>query len=303
MARPECLFDHGDELGEGPVWDARQQTLLWVDILAGRLLRAAPQPAAPVEILGFGRPLGCAVPHVDGSTWLALSDGVWRLAAGAAQPTPIAQPPQAVHGPQHRFNDGKCDALGRFWLGTTLLDEAPGGGRLYRLDLDGQLQQVLDGITVSNGLGWSPDNRTFYYIDSPTRRVRAFDFDLASGQLGRGRTLIDFGEQPGVPDGLAVDSEGALWIAHWDGYRLSRWSADGELLAWVELPVARVTSCAFYGERLEQLLITTARVGLDESARQAQPLAGRSFRLDPGVTGLAVSACRVRVPQHLQESA
>lgn len=297
MAQPECLFDHHDELGEGPVWDARQRALLWVDILAGRLLRAAPHQSAEVDVLGFGRPLGCAVPHVDGSIWLALSDGIWRLAAGTSQPVRITTPPQAVHGPQHRFNDGKCDALGRFWLGTTLLDETPGGGRLYCLDLDGRLHQVLDGVTVSNGLGWSPDNRTFYYIDSPTRRVQAFDFDLSSGQLGRTRTLIDFGDQPGVPDGLAVDSQGALWIAHWDGARLSRWDAQGHLLDWLDFPVARVTSCAFYGERLEQLLVTTACVGLDDRARLAQPLAGRTFHLDPGVPGLAISACRVRVPE------
>jgi sugar lactone lactonase YvrE len=191
-----------------------------------------------------------------------------------------------------RMNDGACDRAGRFYGGTMAFDEREGAGALYRLDLDGTVTTVRDDLTVSNGLAWSPDERTAYLADSGPGVVWAFDYDPGNGAFSRQRILLDFSgpagaDTDGVADGLTVDDEGCLWTALWGGGEVRRWSPDGELLAVIELPVPQVSSCAFAGPLRDLLVISTSAEGLDAAERAAQPDAGRLFTARPEVTGPA----------------
>jgi sugar lactone lactonase YvrE len=174
-------------------------------------------------------------------------------------------------------------------------DQRPGAGALYRLDLDGTITTVLDGLTISNGLAWSPDDRTVYLADSGPGLLYAFDYDLGSGAFSHQRVLVDFTDQAGVADGLTVDDDGCIWTALWGGGQVRRWSPEGELLAIVELPVPQVSSCAFAGAAGDLLVISTSAQGLDEEARRAQPDAGKLFTARPGATGAAAFPYRGRL--------
>jgi sugar lactone lactonase YvrE len=193
------------------------------------------------------------------------------------------------------MNDGGCDRQGRFFAGTMAFDQRPGAGALYRLDLDGTVTTVLDGLTVSNGLGWAPDDRTVYLADSGPGLVWEFDYDLGSGAFSRRRVLLDFGDQDGVADGLTVDDEGCVWTAVWGGGQVRRWSPDGDLMAVIDLPVPQVSSCAFAGPARDVLVISTSAEGLDAEQRTARPDAGRLFTARPGVTGPAAYPYRGRL--------
>jgi sugar lactone lactonase YvrE len=185
------------------------------------------------------------------------------------------------------MNEGGADPVGNFWCGSMAYDEHEGGGALYRLAPDLTARKVLDGVTISNGLGFSPDGTRAYYVDTPTRRVDAFDH--ADGALTGRRTAFPIADGPGSPDGLTVDAEGCVWVALFDGAAVHRYSPDGALLAAVPLPVAQVTACTFGGPDLDRLYVTTSREGLDGDALAAQPLAGALFCVDlPGVRGLPV---------------
>jgi sugar lactone lactonase YvrE len=275
------------EHGEGPIWDAAAQELVWVDITAGlvRRGRIAGDDVLDVAEHRGGDTVGFAVPAAAGGWLLGAGAGITRLTAdGEAQVLIELTGEGGSKQSGTRMNDGACDRAGRFFGGTMAFDERPGAGTLYRLDLDGSVAVVLDGLTVSNGLGWSPDDRTMYLSDSGTKTVWAFDYDLDSGSFGRRRVLLDFSaDDDGVADGLTVDDEGCLWTALWGGGQVRRYSPAGELLAVVDVPgVQNTTSCAFAGDLL---VISTSRHGLDDDARAAQPDAGRLFTVRPGVGG------------------
>ena len=283
--------------GEGPVWDADRQELLWVDITAGRLRRATVSPDGELDEVDaheVGGTVGVATPTADGG-WL-LGAGPGFTAVSADGEVSVLLELAGEGGPEHpaegrpsgtRMNDGGCDRAGRFFAGTMAFDERPGAGALYRVDLDGTVSTVLDGLTVSNGLGWSPDDRTVYLSDSGAAVVWAFDYDLATGAFGQRRVVLDFSDHPddGVADGLTVDDEGCLWTALWGGGQVRRYSPDGELLAVVDVPVSRTTSCAFAGPGRDLLVVSTSVHGLPDDERAGQPDAGRLFTARPGVTG------------------
>ena len=273
-------------LSEGPRWDGDRNELLWVDVLAGRLHRAGLGADGQLRVLQiFQVPchLGAAAPAARGGYVLAAGPGFLHVDdAGAIRE--LAQP--EAGRTDVRMNDGACDPQGRFWAGTMAYDEAPGAGCLYRLDLDGSCTQVLTSLTISNGIGWSPDGTTMYLADSGTADISAFAFDPATGDLGRRRTIVHISAADAVPDGLTVDHRGNIWVALWNGAALARYHPDGSLLDTIPLPVDRPTSCAFGGAGGGILFITTAREGLDEAALARQPDAGRLLRLDsPGGTG------------------
>jgi sugar lactone lactonase YvrE len=185
-----------------------------------------------------------------------------------------------------RMNDGGCDPRGRFYCGTTTLAGIRGKGSLYRLDPDGTVCVVVPGVTVSNGLGWSPDGATAYYVDSDTQRVDAFDYE-PQRILSARRPLVRIDAAAGIPDGLTVDADGHLWLALFGGGAVRRYTPEGRLDGTVELPVTGVTACTFGGPRLDQLYITTSRLGLDH---EGEPEAGAVFRADVGVAGLPAAA-------------
>jgi sugar lactone lactonase YvrE len=175
------------------------------------------------------------------------------------------------------MNDGACDPQGRFWAGTMAYDESPGAGTLYRLELDGRCSTVLTGLTISNGIGWSPDGGTMYLSDSGTRLVEAFDFDGVTGAISGRRTLVRI-DEPGVaPDGLTVDEDGDIWVAMYGGWAVHRYGPEGSLRATLPMPVAQATSCAFGGDDRRTLFVTTGRERLEEGDLEGQPDAGRVF--------------------------
>src|SRR3984893_12543436 len=239
-----CSAEPG-RLSEGPRWDAGRSELLWVDVLAGRLHRARPGAGGQLEVLQTFQVhghLGAAAPAVGGGYVLAAGPGFLHVDdAGAVRE--LAQP--EAGRTDVRMNDGACDPQGRFWAGTMAYDEAPGAGRLSRLERDGRCTLVLTGLTISNGIGWSPDGATMYLADSGTGDIDAFDFDPATGDLSRPRTVAHVTAANAVPDGLTVDDRGDIWAALWNGGALARYHPDGSLAATVPLPVDRPTSCAF----------------------------------------------------------
>lgn len=275
----------GCALGEGACWHPGRQSLLWVDILGRQVLEAALGDERTV-VRPVPRLVGAVVPAQAGDLVVALQDGLHRLdpATGATRPFATAPGHDAA---TCRFNDAKCDPQGRLWAGTMALDEAPGRGALYCFSHDGGSRRWREGVSVSNGLAWSPDHRTLYYIDSPTRAVQAFDFDPATGALTRPRVAFSTAATPGFPDGCTIDAEGHLWIAFWDGACVARWDpVRGRRLETVRVPAARPTTCAFGGPRLDRLFITSASCRLSAAGRQAQPEAGHVFVAEVGATGV-----------------
>jgi len=285
---PSTEFDvvvEGAELGEGPRWDAASATLLWVDITGHRVHRYDPATGQDAAELVPGL-VSLALPRSRGGAVIGLRDGLYLL---DGERSPLLAPIDAERMGT-RTNDGACDAAGRLWVGTMALDEVSPLGGLFRVGADFSLTTVLSGTVISNGLGWSPAGDRFYFIDSPTHRVDAFDFDPQTGVLAGRRRFAAVEVEGADPDGLAVDAEGGVWVALHGGWGLRRYSPDGELAAVVDLPIARVTSCCFGGDGLRDLYVTTRREGLSAGELAEQPLAGALLRLDPGVAGLPTHA-------------
>jgi len=282
--KAEPVFEGKNELGEGPVWDAGNRELVWVDIDGRTLWRWRPGDGR-AGASALDKKIGAAVPAKDGSWILAMEDGFYRLEAGGRT---ILLAAVDEPDPENRLNDGKCDRSGRFWAGTM----SAGGrkdGSLYVLEKGGTLAKKLTGVICSNGLAWNEEDTVMYYIDSGERKVFAFDYRPEDGAIASRRTLIDFaaeGER-GIPDGMTIDAEGMLWIAHWGGWQVSRWDPrTGRKLLSVSVPAKNVTSCTFGGDRLDELYITTARIGNDERELAGQPLAGALFCVRTDTAGL-----------------
>ncbi len=288
MPEAELLLDARAALGEGPAWDASAGCLYWVDILPGNVHVFQPESGRD-EVYTLGEPVGCLAPCKSGGLILGLRQGIAALDLPAARLTRLAAPEAGL--PHNRFNDGKCDPAGRFLAGSMDLNEVKGpSGALYSFTPQGQVTRLLEGLTISNGLTWSPDYRTFYHIDTPTRRVMAYDYDLASGAISRPRVAITVPPEMGLPDGMTTDLEGNLWIALWDGAAVSVWEPGGRLIRTIPIPAPRTTACIFGGAGMDELFVTSARTGLSPEQLAAWPLSGGLFRVRTGARGLPTFA-------------
>ena len=282
-------------LGEGPYWVPEDDCLLWVDIQQGKLHRTY-FPSGETVTLELGA-VSAAFPAVGGGI---LTTGGSRLALhlpperGAQWTTRLVAEVPARDGV--RFNDAGVDPAGRVWVGSMHTEETQALGELYRLDAAGALTTVLKGVTVSNGLGWSPDGTRMYYVDSPTKKIDVFDYDPARGEARGRRRFADLSEFDGFPDGLTVDADGYVWVAIWGGGVLRRLAPDGTQDAVLQVPVSQPTSCAFGGPGMTDLYVTTAKVDLTEEQLAAQPLAGRLLRLHPGPVGLPSTTTYATIP-------
>ena len=271
------------QVGEGPVWLTAVGALSWVDITEGVWHRTAPDAGLDYSVR-LDTMLGALTPASDGGWLAAVAEGFLSVTSDGSAVRAL----DVIRNPLHRMNDAKCDSRGRYWAGSTALDFSPGEGALHRLDADWVSTTVLTGLTLPNGLGWSPDDRTFYLVDSVTRSLFAFDFDADSGDISRRRELAFWRESDGIPDGLAVAADGSLWIAFWGAGEIRRFSPAGQQLGSLRVPTRQPASCAFAdGTRL---IVTTARRGMDEDALREEPLAGSVFVADVGVSGVPVSA-------------
>jgi sugar lactone lactonase YvrE len=279
----ELVVDAKAALGEGPFWHPRESRLYWVDIEGGTLHVHDPD-GEPDVVYDLGCRASAVVARRSGGLVMATESGFQSFDPQTGVRQPIADPESGV--PDHRFNDGKCDVRGRFWAGTMCLSKKPDAA-LYVLGTDGSVRRAIEGVTTSNGLDWSPDRKAMYYIDTPTLQVVAFDFDETAGTLANRRVVVTFPQGVGRPDGMTVDAQGMLWVAHWAGARISRWDpGTGEVLEMVPVPAGNVTSCAFGGPSLDRLYITTARQKLDAEALARHPHSGGLFAVTPGVHGL-----------------
>ena len=280
----KLMVESKAELGEGPSWDSRNNLLYWVDILGGNVHVYQPDNSVDT-VIHVGSYVSSVVPNKSGSVVINLQHGFYALDLKTKAIACLSEVEKDIAS--NRFNDGKCDARGRFWAGTMNVKESDPTGALYVLSGDHSVKKVLSGITISNGLGWSPDNRIMYYIDTPTRKVTAFDFDLEIGEISNRRTAVDFSGQEGSPDGMTVDREGMIWVAHWAGSKVSKWNpSTGKLLNQIILPARNVSSCCFGGKNLDELYITTARTGMDQKALSQWPHSGDLFRAKVNVGGL-----------------
>jgi sugar lactone lactonase YvrE len=278
-------------LGESPMWHPTEQVLYYCDIPGKQLLRFDPR-SGERQAWDFETEPSAIAPLPDGRLLVALRSGLWTFdpADGTRRKLLDAPYPQA----SQRFNDGKCDARGRFWVGTICTPLLPAKGTMQCYAARA-LKQRFDGLSISNGLAWSPDGRVMYWADTPTGIVHTFDFDPDSGELSGRRELARFpaaatrDDYLGLPDGAAVDVEGCYWLAMYDGQRVLRLSPDGEILRQVHLPVRCPTMPAFGAPDLKTLYITTAREHRPAAELAAQPLAGCVFALDVDVAGLPVN--------------
>jgi sugar lactone lactonase YvrE len=284
MNQVEHLLPVQHTLGEGPLWNIAEQALYWVNILDKTFSRYFPAEGQ-LEEYNVGTEIGVMGFRENGGLVMATRQGfgLWDWDTKTLE---IVAHPEADK-PGNRFNDGGVDPLGRFWAGTMDNKENHTDGVLYRLDPDYTVQAVTTGLGVPNGLRWSPDQTVMYHADSPRHVVYAYDFDPESGNISNKREFIHIPSGDGFPDGLTVDAEGYIWLAHWGGWRITRFDPSGKVAEVYQVPVECPTSCAFGGENLDILYITSAWKGLKtEEQRKAQPLAGDVFCLKTTTKGL-----------------
>ncbi|MEJ7780168.1 MAG: SMP-30/gluconolactonase/LRE family protein [Daejeonella sp.] len=289
--KSELAFGISCHLGEGPVWDERNKRILWVDIIKGEIHWFFPDTGEH-NYSETGQLTGAIALTDKGDILAALQTGFVRVNLNDGSLQNISDPESNL--PDNRFNDGKCDPAGRFWAGTVSMSGTEKAGSLYTLEHDLSISTKVKNVTVSNGMAWSPDGATFYFIDTPTKQVVAYDYDNSNGSITNKRIVVQIPLEEGYPDGMAIDTEGMLWIALWDGWKVGRWNPqNGELIESITLPVSRPTSCVFGGDKLQDLYITSACYGLGENDLSNQPLAGSLFVLkNSGYQGLPVNEFR-----------
>jgi sugar lactone lactonase YvrE/DNA-binding IclR family transcriptional regulator len=279
----ELLHEASCLLGDSPYWSSRDQKLYWVDILKPSVSRM-PLAGGATETVDLTELVGFVLDRKSAGQVVATQSGILALDFDTGKMKPLANPGETRA--EIRFNDGKCDRAGRLWAGTMSMDVAPGKGNLYRLDARTKLKRMVEEVTISNGLAWSPDNRTMYFADSGRYTVYAYDFDMATGELGERSEFFKGSTEIGRPSGLTVDAEGGVWCAMWDGWSVVRLLPDGRIDRTVHLPVPRPTSCAFVGDDLKSLVVTSGRIRLSEASLREAPLSGSLFVVRPGVAGL-----------------
>ncbi len=280
MEKVERLLPVRNQLGEGPLWRTDEQALYWVDIEGKAYYRYLPATGVQ-ERVEVGLLLGVMRFRRSGGMVMATSEGIQLWDDQTRTLTPLVNP--EADKPRARFNDGAVDPQGRFWAGTM----APGepSSALYRLDADHSLKKMDGPIGTSNGIGWSLDGRSLYFTDSPAKVIYAYDFDPDSGNIANRRPFIHTPDEPGVPDGLIVDSQGFLWSARWGGWKINRYDPAGKLERVITMPVEFPTCCVFGGPDLTDLYVTTAWTNLGEQGKDTQPWAGDIFRLHTDIKG------------------
>jgi sugar lactone lactonase YvrE len=277
----QLTFDAAN-LGEGPCWHAKEQVLYWVDIWGKSLHRYDPGSRVDQK-WDIGQMVGTVAPRESGGLLLALEEGFgfFDPATGRLEPLEKIEPDPAT-----RFNDGKCDPAGRFWCGSMDRQEESPVGTLYRMDPDLQVHIIEKNVTISNGMAWSPDGTVMYYIDSPTKTVFGYDYDIVTGNVRGRRPVIVLGPHDGFPDGMTVDAEGMLWVAQWGAGCVGRWNPlTGQMVSRFEVPAMQTSACCFGGKELTDLYITTARKELTDEQLFHRPLSGCLFRLRTNVQG------------------
>lgn len=279
----ECFSNVGAILGEGPLWDVATARLYALDCM-GKKLHCHERAGAPSESWSLPRTPGSFALRQNGGMLMAYRRGLALIEPGTDKLDDVPTPD--IDFTKEIFNDGKCDRKGRFWTGTMDFNIKESVGGLYRVDPDLSVHRMDTGITLSNGIGWSPDNRTMYYCDSRPGRIYAYDYDLAAGAIENRRLFVDFNGRKGRPDGCTVDAEGGLWVAEISAAQIVRFDPAGKEVSTLAVPVSRPTSVMFGGKDLRTLFITSMQHGLSPEELAREPQAGGVFAADVGVAGL-----------------
>jgi len=281
----ECVTETRDELGECPIWDPRSRKLWWVDILAPCLQSFDPESGAHRRFPVAARAVGSFAIRKRGGFALARNDGLWSFDSETGKSKPVVDPEPGL--PDNRLNDGRADRRGRFWVGSmSMADERTPAGSLYRIDTGLRVTRMFGGVKIPNSITFSPDDRTFYFADSREQTIWAFDLDMDSGDITNRRVFANLRGGRGGPDGSCVDAEGFLWNAHFATSRVVRYAPDGRVDRAIEFPASNLTCCAFGGDTLDVLYVTSAKILLKPDQLAAQPMAGALFAVHPGVRGL-----------------
>lgn len=287
ISKADLLLDTKSILGEGPVWDWKKQRLLWVDIEGNGLNLFNPRNQEHRQ-LTFDGMLGAVVPIENGTVLLALESGLATF--DLVDERLIKHPVLENSNPEMRYNDGKVDPNGNFWIGSMHKKAAPKTGDLYRVDTQMNTTKHIADTSISNGMAWTSDQKTFYYIDTTAYEVWQYDYDITTSEIKNKQVAFSIPKDFGGPDGMSIDSEDMLWIAHWGGNCIRRWNPNtGEVLEKIEVDAPHVTSCCFGGNDLKTLYITTARSGLSQSQLEAFPLSGGLFIYESHVKGTPIT--------------
>lgn len=280
----EVVYKATATTGEGSIWHSSRQSLFWVDIEGKTLYELLPATKNCRSWI-FDRMVSTVVAETDSTVLVALQDEIVRVNLTTGNQEHIADVENRDGG--LRCNDGKCDTEGRFWVGTMCMQAPEGSASLYCIYPDGLVVPKIDSVTISNGLVWSADKKWMYYIDTPTKKIMRYRYDAPTGDILPDGVAVSVPEGTGVPDGMAIDKDGNLWVAQWGGYGVYCYSPEtGELLQKIDVPAPNVASCAFGGAKLDILYITTARAGLPDGVLQQYPLSGSVFTCIPGVEGV-----------------
>jgi sugar lactone lactonase YvrE len=276
-------------LGEGPIWHAERKCCYWVDIEGG-ILFEYHWISKSTRTWTFDYQVTMVCPGQNNSLILGLNGGIGRFDTESGKLEYILDVETEYE--DIRCNDGACDSKGRLWIGSMQKEFMQGAASLYVIDKDLKIKKVLKDLTISNGLAWSPDNSRLYFIDSPTRVVQAFNFNEETAEIKFEKNVIEIPSELGIPDGMTIDQEGMLWIAHWGGSGIYKWNPnDGSLLDKIEIPAPYVTSCTFAGENLDHLVITTAKGNLNEADLALYPESGNTFVLKVDARGFVSNKC------------
>jgi sugar lactone lactonase YvrE len=271
-------------LGEGSIWHPKENKLYWVDI-EGKMLHVYDPSTNEDKFFPVGSRVGTVVPVQDGGALVATQSGIQKIDTKTGKLTWVINPLPDTVG--LRFNDGKCDPAGRFWIGTLAMDSRRRGAVLWRMDKDKSIHLMLDSVSISNGIVWTADKKTMYYNDTPTGTVQGFDYNDKTGEISNRRVVIRIPRGGGGPDGMTIDADGNLWVALWGSGTVGKYDPrTGELLQKVIVPAPNVSSCAFGGKNLDVLYITTARAWVNADKLKEFPLSGGLFSVKPGVRGV-----------------
>ncbi len=282
MDNIEIISKQTEILGEGPTWDKRNNRVYWVDI-KGHLFRSYELSSGRIETVKTDGMVSSLVPSISGKMYATIGHRFTSIDTSTGKEKVLAETETSLEN--NRFNDGKVDPYGNYWAGTMDMNEKEPVASLYVYTKSGELRKVLGGQTISNGLAWDTNSMTFYHIDTPTRKVRSFTYNEKC-ELTNEKIAVDFSTEVGFPDGMNIDAEGRIWVAHWGGHRISRWNpSNGKKLNEIIFPATNVTSCVFGGKNMTELFVSSAKL-TDNQPRDPNDLGGSIFRVDTGIKGV-----------------
>ena len=280
----ELEYETKSLLGEGAFWNHKTNELYWVDI-EGKTLNIYNPETNSNKSIQLPSLVGTVVPYTKSEAVVALLDGIYKVNILSGEVSLLSD--VEANMPENRFNDGKCDPNGNLWVGSMHFEQSRPNASVYRIDESGDTTKMIDSVTISNGIVWSKDSKTMYYIDTPTKQIVAYDYDQATSTVSNKRVVVEIDEEHGSPDGMAIDEADMLWVGMWNGNAVVRFNPEtGQLVSKIAVPAHNVTSCAFGGSNLDTLYITTSSLDMTDEEKKKYPLAGSLFRVKPGINGL-----------------